>query len=223
MSHEDTQGEPQTLGAFLRDHRKQKGASLTDVSETTKISLPVLKAIEDDDHESMPAEAFCRGFYSMYADFLELDRNEILGRYTEHCGLIKKAISKQAQPPVKKSQIFNNFAEPSAISPGISTTFFTVLSLFLIIGLCYYFKWNPINYINTMLTQPPTTIEQQPQPVLNTPVMPADNAVVKDVVPDDIAIKAIAEDETETISLETEQLILPPTPDPADKKIEQVP
>ena len=125
MSHEDTQEESQALGTFLRDHREQKGISLADVSEATKISLPVLKAIEEDDHESMPAEAFCRGFYSMYADYLGLNQNKILERYAECNELIHKAAKKQAKPPVKKSIRVSNYAEPHAISPGISIIFIT--------------------------------------------------------------------------------------------------
>lgn len=204
MSHEDTYEEPHTLGAFLRDHREQKGATLADVSEATKISLPVLKAIEEDDHENMPAEAFCRGFYSLYANFLGLNQNEILERYAEKSEGNHKTSKKQARPPIRKSHSFSNYAEPSSISPGTSITFFVVICIILITGICYYFRWNPIDYINRMLLAPRTTSEQQqPQSVPDTPVTTVDTPAVEKVVADSDTIGVITEQETEVVAPET--------------------
>ena len=222
MPHEDTQEESQALGAFLRDHREQKGVSLADVSEATKISLPVLEAIEEDDHESMPAEAFCRGFYSMYADYLGLNQNKILERYTECNELTHKAAKKQAKPPVKKSQRVSNYAEPHAISPGISIIFITVICLILITGICYYVGWNPIDYIKTKLTPPQTAIEQQQsQPIPDTPAMTADEPVTEVVAPDTNDRVSITKNESETVSPETLPLSILSAPD--DDNIEQLP
>jgi cytoskeletal protein RodZ len=170
MSNKDTQEKTQSLGAFLREHREQKGASLTEVTEVTKISLPVLKAIEEDKYDRLPAEPFSRGFYSLYADFLELDPKKIIERYEASTGQEKNSRKKQANPPVKKNQRFTNYAEPSSISPATSMTIFTAVCLIIVAGICWYFNWTPGDYIDTKLIPPqPPMEQQQTQPVQQVP------------------------------------------------------
>ncbi|MCF8056286.1 MAG: helix-turn-helix domain-containing protein [Desulfocapsa sp.] len=160
MSQEDTAGETQALGAFLRDHREKMDASLEDVAEVTKISLPILRAIEEDNYERMPAEAFCRGFYSMYADFLNLDPKKILTRYQESRGQPSQRSQRQARPPIKKSRHFSAYAEPAAVSPAVSQAMTLLLICFtVIIGVCWYFNWNPITYLSNQLSTVPNVEE----------------------------------------------------------------
>lgn len=159
MSHEPTQDTERTLGDFLSEHRKLKGVSLDEVSEITKISLPILKAIEKDEYERMPADAFCRGFYTMYAKFLELDPQEILARYQTGRGIQPKTSRKPARPPVRKSGKFTNYAEPSSISAATSITLSAVVCFLIFMGACWYFNFNPVNYISTRLIPPQPAIE----------------------------------------------------------------
>jgi cytoskeleton protein RodZ len=160
MSQEDKPGDIHALGAFLRDHREKMGASLEDVAEDTKISIPILRAIEEDDYERMPAEAFCRGFYSMYAVFLNLDPKEILTRYQESRGLTSQKTQKQARPPIKKSRHFSTYAEPAAVSPAISLGTLLLICVTVIIAICWYFNWIPTGYLSSEFVTTPNVEEQ---------------------------------------------------------------
>lgn len=153
-SHDDTQEESQTLGAFLRSHREQKGASLEEVNQSTKISLPILRAIEEDNDARLPAAVFCRGFYSLYADYLELDPKIILERLNLAGGAIGQSSKKPLKPPILKSQTTSNYAESPFLSPATGKGFITLLFLAIIIGLCWYFNWNPVEYIGNKLRPP---------------------------------------------------------------------
>ena len=155
MSQEDTQPSPQTLGAFLREHREKIHVSLEDATESTKISLPILRAIEEDDYDRMPAEAFCRGFYSMYAEFLQLNPEEILTRYLESRGQSDQLSQRQARPPIRKSKHFSNYAEPAAVSPATSLGMLLLICLFIIVGVGWYFNWIPTEYGGTQLSTAP--------------------------------------------------------------------
>ncbi len=163
-SHEEVQEEIQLLGSYLREHREKMGASLKDVTDATRISPPVLKAIEEDDYDNMPAEAFCRGFYSMYAKFLGLDPEEIVARFYKDTGSNTPARIKQAQPPLKKIQCSKNYAEPSSVSPAIGRNILIMSFLAAIIALCLYFDWNPIDYIGDKLIPPLDSSVQLQQP-----------------------------------------------------------
>ncbi len=162
MSHEDTQEERKSLGTFLREHREQKGASLAEASEATKISSSILQAMEDDAHDLLPAEAFSRGFYSLYATFLEINPKEVLDRHEVEKGPEERSLKIPAKPPIKKSKRFSNYAEPSSISPGTSMGIFIIICIILIAGLCWYFNWNPTNYFNNnSLLDPGTSTSQE--------------------------------------------------------------
>ncbi len=182
MSDEDTLEEKQSLGSFLRTHREEKGASLSEVSEATKISLPILQAMEEGAHDKMPAEAFCRGFYSLYASFLGLDPQEILGRYEAEKDPEQRAPKKPAKPPVKKSQSLTNYAEPASISSATSKGILTIICVALLAGLCWYFNWNPINYINSTIVTPITALQtEQDSPTIQQETVTSPEPVTETV------------------------------------------
>lgn len=71
----------ETLGSFLKRHREERGESLEDVAQKTRIHASTLRAIEEDNPKALPAEVFTRGFIKNYAQYLGLDPNEALARY----------------------------------------------------------------------------------------------------------------------------------------------
>lgn len=164
MSQEDTEQNIQSLGEFLCEQRQQKGASLSDVSEATRISLPVLEAMEDDAHERMPAEAFCRGFYTMYANFLGLNPQEIQDRYHGQLRPTQNNDTRPSKPPMKKSQGSAHYAEPSAVSPATGITFLLLTVFVIFVAICWYLKWNPVDYLSrTLMPSPPVIGQEQPE------------------------------------------------------------
>ncbi len=164
-------------GAFLRDQREQQGASIEDVGKATKISLPVLKAIEDDNFERMPAEAFCRGFYSIYANYLGLDPEEILAKYRQSRGIAAGPSTQQARSPVTKSQEFNTYAHPFSVAPAANMTALALIFLIVFTGICWYLNWNPANYISALITPQETSLmpaptDGTPEPIEEKTVLP---------------------------------------------------
>ncbi len=65
-------------GPTLRAVREARNADLRDVSARTKISLPYLRAIEEDDFATLPAPVYTRGFVVEYAKFLRLDVDQVV-------------------------------------------------------------------------------------------------------------------------------------------------
>ncbi len=65
-------------GATLRAVREARNADLRDVAARTKISLPYLRAIEEDDFAALPAAVYTRGFVVEYAKFLRLDVDQVV-------------------------------------------------------------------------------------------------------------------------------------------------
>jgi len=70
-----------TFGEELRREREIRGISLKEIADATKISKRFLEAIERNDHRTLPAPVFTRGFVREYARYLGLNCEEVVNRY----------------------------------------------------------------------------------------------------------------------------------------------
>jgi cytoskeletal protein RodZ len=61
------------FGARIRQAREQRGISLRQMAETTKISVSVLEALERNDISRLPGGIFSRGFVRSYAVEIGID------------------------------------------------------------------------------------------------------------------------------------------------------
>src|SRR6478609_6048300 len=83
----DHDPEPQThselasFGEELRREREIRAISLKEIADATKISKRFLDAIERNDHKTLPAPVFTRGFVREYARYLGLNAEEMVNRY----------------------------------------------------------------------------------------------------------------------------------------------
>ena len=70
-----------TLGEQLRRAREQRGVSLREISDHTRISMRHLEAIEADDYKNLPGGIFNRSFIKAYARHVRFDEERALSAY----------------------------------------------------------------------------------------------------------------------------------------------
>lgn len=70
-----------SFGEELRREREIRGISLKEIADATKISKRFLEAIERNDHRTLPAPVFTRGFIREYSRYLGLNADETVNRY----------------------------------------------------------------------------------------------------------------------------------------------
>jgi len=70
-----------SFGEELRREREIRGISLKEIADATKISKRFLEAIERNDHKTLPAPVFTRGFVREYARYVGLNADEMVNRY----------------------------------------------------------------------------------------------------------------------------------------------
>ncbi len=165
--------EYESLGSYFYGQREKKHLKIEDIEDDTKIPARILKAMEADDFASLPAEAFARGFYVLYAKSLGLDVDRILERYTQERGLPNKNMYAEVSSLQNEKPVDTLAARPM-ISPGSLLGFIFVMFIFIFAGICYYFSWNPATYFSDLLRsfQNKTSIETpentDPPPIENT-------------------------------------------------------
>ena len=70
-----------SFGEELRREREIRGISLKEISDATKISKRFLEALERNDHKTLPAPVFTRGFVREYARYVGLSVEDMVNRY----------------------------------------------------------------------------------------------------------------------------------------------
>jgi transcriptional regulator with XRE-family HTH domain len=68
----------ETTGQLLKKKRIERGLSLADVQEATKISMQSLAALEEDRLDAFPNRVYSRAFLRDYANYLGLDSSALL-------------------------------------------------------------------------------------------------------------------------------------------------
>jgi Helix-turn-helix domain len=74
------------IGPTLRRARNRRKVGLAEVEETTKIRVRYLKAIEDEEWDALPGEAYTRSFIRTYASYLGLDGPRLVEEYRQQLG-----------------------------------------------------------------------------------------------------------------------------------------
>ncbi len=66
------------VGTTLTEARKQQKLSLKKIAQETKISTRYLQALESEAYDIFPAEVYLKGFLRSYAQYLDLDGDEMV-------------------------------------------------------------------------------------------------------------------------------------------------
>ncbi len=75
-------GEPLD-GSQLRRWRLQRGVEIEEIAEATKVNPLYLKFIEEERFEDMPAGVYVRGFLVAYANYLDLNPEQVVPDFME--------------------------------------------------------------------------------------------------------------------------------------------
>jgi cytoskeletal protein RodZ len=144
-----------TLGQRLEACRRRKKLSLDDVEEATKIRTRYLTAIERDDYKSLPGPVYLVGFLASYAEFLNLDPEEIVGQFKTEYKSAQKDNSKQSSFAPGRKIADDKFT----ITPKVLIWFMACLG---ILTLFVYVGWQ----VKRFSTPPPVEITAPKQDVV---------------------------------------------------------
>lgn len=70
-----------SIGAALKEARVKKAVSFEDVYSKIKIHPRVLECLEEDKFDKLPSPLFAKSFIKSYAEFLEINGEELLRQY----------------------------------------------------------------------------------------------------------------------------------------------
>lgn len=130
----------QTLGEKLREAREERGISLTEVAEQTRISPHYIQSIERDDYKPLPGGIFNKGFIKSFAKYVGVNEQEALLDYA-------KAISVNEGTDEQDLKVY----KPEVLTDDYSTRSMipTVIGAVVILGLMTAGILFGLNYLNS--------------------------------------------------------------------------
>lgn len=69
------------IGNSLREARERQGLGYPEIELGTKIRAKYIRALEEEDFDAIPADAYTRGFLRTYAEYLGLDGDVYVDEY----------------------------------------------------------------------------------------------------------------------------------------------
>ena len=153
MENNASSTEFETLGALFRRLRMERSLDINDVAEETRIPPKTIRAIETDEYDRLPAPAFARGFYSLYAKMLDLDHDEVMRRYYDECSgnNTTKPSSKLPPPSWQQQKNIGTMAERPSLTPSSIIGSAVLVLILLVSGIFWYIGYNPATSISQWL------------------------------------------------------------------------
>jgi cytoskeletal protein RodZ len=117
-----------SVGELLRNARESRKLSLDDIHQETKMTIPVLSALEQDDFSPFESEIYLKGFLKTYAKYLGIDPELAVKKLDEQRGT-------SVSPGVATWDIEESIKEEKVKSPRILTRVVVPLLVLVIILL----------------------------------------------------------------------------------------
>jgi len=141
------------FGSYLKHERELRGVTLEVISETTKIHIRFLQALEENNFEELPGEVFIRGYIKSYANTIGSDPEETLNVYDEFVG---------NKVPIKNLDSVDQ-SNISAIK-FLGYALIGLLILALVLSAKFFFSLqarSPGNFFNHSISAPEKIIEKE--------------------------------------------------------------
>ena len=133
------------IGSLLEKKRLEKGLSLKEVEQATKIRTRYLKGLEHEDPTSLPDPVYARGFLKTYANFLGLDGEQLSREFRDHRAPRRERYLDYERP--QRGEFDQPIINPGGVDDAerrrisgatIFTIVLAVLVLAVVIGALYY-------------------------------------------------------------------------------------
>lgn len=133
MSAQDPGIGPQ-IGASLRDARRRLGLEVKEVEERTKIRARYIRALENEEWETLPGPAYIRGFLRTYGAMLGLDGETLADEYRRRHESAAPAGSPAAEPLLSERRNGRSAGGPPSRGPLIVIVLLAIAAALFLLG-----------------------------------------------------------------------------------------
>jgi hypothetical protein len=157
------------IGNSLREARVRQQLELSEVELATKIRSRYLRALEEENFETLPAQTYVKGFLRTYADYLGLDGQLYVDEFNSRFG-----DGEEPYEPVvarRTPQVGRHHRRLERRWVAFALAGIAAVVVFVIAA--WRFGGNNNEQIPNLGATTPTTTRKAPKPAVATPVKPA--------------------------------------------------
>ena len=121
------------IGASLRDARRRLGLEVKEVEERTKIRARYIRALENEEWDTLPGPAYIRGFLRTYGAMLGLDGEMLADEYRRRHEGAPQPGSPAAEPLLSERR--RQGVRPPSRGPLIAIVLLAIFLVLLALGL----------------------------------------------------------------------------------------
>ena len=134
----------QTVGEFLKEKREERGLTLEQVVIESRISMGMLKALEENHLARIPSEVFARGFIRLYAHHLQLDPEAVFEMF-------RPSISEFYRQAAGEEMVPDLSLQDPGRRPGFKMLMGALgLASLVFLSASAYFYWKPSPLVPTV-------------------------------------------------------------------------
>lgn len=122
-----------SLGQELKRERELRGISLKEIADSTKISMRLLRALEEDQLDMLPGKFFTKGIIRSYAKYLGLEEESVLNMYYQ------ESVHKEQALEDKQEKKEGWFAIPKDVKKLLQYVILIVILILILITIYYFF------------------------------------------------------------------------------------
>lgn len=135
-----------SLGEELRRERELRGVSLDEISESTKIGIRYLRALENDNLEILPGRFFTKGIIRAFAKYLGLDEESVLNKYYEDI-----LLREQQQEKEKKKKERDLDEAPRRVTKMLPISAVLIVVVLIVLSVFFLRPRKPASFEETAL------------------------------------------------------------------------
>lgn len=151
-----------SIGERLKTEREKKGISIDEIHSQLRIHPEIIRNLEDNKFEALPAAIYTRGFLKRYSEFLALNAQELVTEYEAlHIPQKKQSFVIESDKGPATSSLFPDLATRGAKGPGIKAGPIVKLLILALAGLVVLYAG--IKIVDAMSSRPAKSRAPSPQ------------------------------------------------------------
>lgn len=161
----------------MRQAREERGMSISEVAEQTRISALYLESIENNDFKPLPGGIFNKGFVKSYAKFVGIDEQEALQDYAALIAQHGEDINDA--PKSFRSEVLTDDSSRSSLLPTLLFSIIIIgLMVWGIMAFLRYYSGEPDQTVTDANVNKTVNTNTQPTPT-PTPAISITNAKIE--------------------------------------------
>ena len=162
------------VGDILRKERERQRMTIPEIEEGTSIRASYIEAIESGEYDKMPGRVYAKGFIKNYANFLNLNGDEIVKQFMSEVSPPAEVVEQTKDvTPESKGKNFSfsaNGRRLEEVSSRFSSNHLVaaIVALAVLVGGFFYFKGSGTEVAQSDVAKP-QEIQQVQQKPAETP------------------------------------------------------